>query len=234
MIAENTIKVLVYNNVTTGMEAYQLPLSSSMPYITGGTLTVGEFRAKSNSNVIWTDRRAMEAWNATRSAWGRPIYVGYAFRRIGEGGHANQSQHYAGVSFDVAQNLDNASRNALRTLASRLGVWSYVEPANLTPTWVHFDKRIGPPACSAGYPMVRQGSRGVYVATLQDALGTVGITTGIDGLFGLGTHNAVLTFQRRNGLTADGVVGCGTWTALTAQANGAHRRGGIPSEYSNE
>jgi len=47
-----------------------------------------------------------------------------------------QSQHYAGVSFDVGQRLSNAERNRLRNIARESGVWSYVEPANLTPTWV--------------------------------------------------------------------------------------------------
>jgi len=220
------ITVLVYNNQTGAMERYQRELWQPMPYITGSTLTVGEFRGKSNSDLIWTDRRAMEAWNKTRAAWGRPIYVGYAFRRIGEGGHADQSQHYAGVSFDVAQNLSNSERTQLRNLASSLGVWSYVEPAYLTPTWVHFDSRLGPPACSAGYPMVRQGSKGVYVALLQDALNTIGAySVGVDGMFGPKTQDAVRTFQRENGLTADGVVGCSTWTALTKQANNYFRRG---------
>ena len=219
------ITVLVYNNQTGEMERYRRELYQPMPYVTGSTLTVGEFRGKSTSQIIWTDRRAMNAWNKTRSAWSKPIYVGYAFRRIGEGGHADQSQHYAGVSFDVAQNLSNAERTRLRNLASSLGVWSYVEPAHLTPTWVHFDARLGPPACSAGYPMVRQGSKGVYVCTLQDALNTVGThSIGVDGVFGPKTQEAVRAFQRANRLTADGIVGCATWTALTKQANNYFRR----------
>lgn len=230
------INVLVYNHFAGVMDRYALELYAPMPYISGSTLTVQEFRGKSNSNIIWTDSRAMLAWNATRAAWGQPIYVGYAFRRLGEGGHANQSQHYAGMAFDVAQNISNASRTLLRNLASSLGVWTYVEPAYLTPTWVHFDARLSPPACSAGFPMLRQGSKGVYVATLQDALETAGIpAVGIDGIFGPNTRNAVATYQRENNLTPDGIVGCQTWTKLTAQVNGILRS--IPSvlsEYGND
>ena len=122
------ITVLVYNNRTGRMERYTRNLWDPMPYNQNNTLTVAEFRGKSASNILWTDRRAMEAWNRTRTAWGSPIHVGYAFRRIGEGGHADQSQHYAGVSFDVAQNLNTAARDQLRDLAASLGVWSYVEP----------------------------------------------------------------------------------------------------------
>jgi len=230
------ITVLVYNHILGRMERYVLNLSDPMPYSLDRTLTVREFRGKSNSNIIWTDRRTMQAWNQTRSAWGRPIYVGYAFRRIGEGGHSNQSQHYTGTSFDVAQNLDNATRNQLRNLASSLGVWTYVEPASLTPTWVHFDRRLNPPACAAGYPLVRPGSMGVYVATLQDALEAAGIpAVGIDGIFGLRTETGVIAFQKQNGLAQDGIVGCQTWTRLTSIANGIERRAApIPIEYGNE
>ena len=230
------ITVLVYNNQTGMMERYNRALTQPMPYITASSLTVREFRGKSSSDIIWTDRRAMDAWNRTRAAYGKPIYVGYAFRRIGEGGHADQSQHYAGVAFDVAQNLTDAGRAQLRTVASSLGVWSYVEPAHLTPTWVHFDARLGPPACAAGFPLVRNGSRGIYVCTLQDALNTVGsYGVGIDGVFGSRTQDAVKAFQRTAGLAADGVVGCATWKALTKQANGAFRRSAtIPPVYARE
>lgn len=230
---DEMINVLVYNHFAGVMDKYSLQLYSPMPYSSGTTLSVGEFRGKSNSNIVWTDSRAMLAWNATRAAWGQPISVGYSFRRIGEGGHSNQSQHYAGTAFDVAQNLSNTSRNLLRNVATQQGVWSYVEPAYLTPTWVHFDARLGPPACSAGYPLLRQGSKGVYVATLQDALSTVGIpAVGIDGIFGPNTYNAVASFQRSNGLLADGIAGCQTWTKLTAMTNGIWRRSpAIPLEY---
>jgi len=230
------INVLVYNNQTDQMERYPLNLGDPMPYSLGSTLSVREFRSVSSSNVVWTDRRVMLAWNSTRSSWGQAIYVGYAFRRIGEGGHSNQSQHYAGTAFDVGQNLSATSRNSLRNLANSLGVWTYVEPANLTPTWVHFDRRLTPPACAAGFPLIRQGNRGVYTCTLQDALGTAGIPdVGIDGVFGPLTAEGVRTFQRENGLTADGIVGCLTWTALTALTNGYYRTiQGIPPQYANE
>lgn len=51
-----------------------------------------------------------------------------------------QSQHYAGVAFDVGQTLSSSQRNRLWNSANDSGVWAYVEPIRLTPTWVHFDK----------------------------------------------------------------------------------------------
>jgi hypothetical protein len=217
--------IYVYNYVNNSMEYYVLGENAAMPYNVGNTLTVREFRGSSTAGTLWTDRRAMESWNTTRRLWGRSIYIGYAFKRIWEGGHDPMSQHYAGVAFDVGQNLDNNTRNQLRNTAINSGAWSYVEPANLTPTWVHFDRRIGPPACSSGgYPMVMQGSVGVYVLVLQDALNALGFTgSGLDGYFGSGTRNAAMNFQRAQGLSPDGIAGCMTWERLTTTAVGIGR-----------
>ena len=84
-----------------------------------------------------------------------------------------------GVAFDVGQTLSSRERNRLRETASSFGLWSYVEPASLTPTWVHFDKRFGRPACVlAGYPLIKRGSISTYVLIAQDNLNTLGFRTG--------------------------------------------------------
>lgn len=214
-------KVMVYNPSTHKMEVYYRGLSERMPY--ARNMTVKEFRGNSRSDVIWTDKRLMEAWNTLRTEYGRPIYIGAAFKRIGEGGHAGQSQHYAGMALDMAQTATSAERDAIRDLASKLGVFTYVEPKVLTPTWVHVDTRTAPPACAkGGYPIIQNGSKGVYVAVLQDALNTIGINPGaIDGLYGTKTRDAIIRFQRLNDLPADGIAGCATWEKLTAKARGA-------------
>ncbi len=120
------------------------------------------------------------------------------------------------MSFDVGQTLTNVQRNRLYNSAVNSGVWSYVEPKNLTPTWVHFDKRFGKPACSTGgFPQLRRGSLSNYVLIAQDDLNTLGFRTGgLDGIFGAATQSAVIAYQRSRGLTADGIVGCNTWRSL--------------------
>ncbi|MDD2628387.1 MAG: peptidoglycan-binding domain-containing protein [Clostridia bacterium] len=209
-----TIKV--YNNDTNRMETYYRGENEAMPYITNSTLKVKEFRGSSKSDILWTEKRAMESWNRFRAMYGKPIIVGFAFKRPYEGGHGQQSQHYAGVSFDVGHNLTNAERVSMRNLAIRSGLWTYVEPVSLSPRWVHFDKRRGVPACpTGGYPLVKNGSRGAYVLILQDSLNSLGYPTrGLDGIFGSGTRSAVVAFQRSKGLSTDGIVGCKTWTTL--------------------
>ena len=210
-------KILVYNNNTNRMETYYRGENQRMPYNNNSSLTVGEFRGSSKSGLLWTDRRAMEAWNSFRYIYGRPIYVGYAFKRSWEGGHGVLSQHYAGLAFDVGQNLNNEQRSVMRNLAISSGIWNYVEPANLTPRWVHFDER----QVVSGYPLVRQGSRGVYVCIAQDALTTLGYDTGgLDGVFGVRTKTSVISFQNKNGLTDDGIIVNLTWKSLMNQVVG--------------
>lgn len=209
-------KILVFNNDSNRMETYYRNLSDPMPYNTNGTLKVREFRGSSNSNTLWTTKRTMQSWNSQRYVWGKPIDVGFAFKRPYEGGHSSQSQHYAGTAFDVGQLLSNTQRTALRNSAINSGIWSYVEPASISPTWVHFDKRFGTPACSSGgFPLLKRGSISNYVLIAQDDLNTLGFRTGgLDGIFGAQTRNAVLQYQKSRDLSADGIIGCNTWRSL--------------------
>lgn len=217
-------KIILYNAFTRTFETFLLKESDPMPYVYGRSMLVREFRGSSRSSVLWSTTAAMESWNATRRAYGASIPFRYAFKRIWEGGHGRQSQHYAGVAFDVGQILTQVQRQRIWNTAYRLGVWVYVEPINLTPTWVHMDKRYGLPACSAGFPALRINTRGVYVLILQDALNALGYTTrSLDGVFGRNTQRALLSFQRENGLISDGVAGCRTWTRITNEVVGIGR-----------
>lgn len=59
------------------------------------------------------------------------------------------------------------------------------------------------------------GSQGEEVIQIQTKLKNWGYYNGaIDGVYGTGTFNAVKNFQRKNGLTADGVAGSQTLAAL--------------------
>lgn len=72
--------------------------------------------------------------------------------------------------------------------------------------------------------VLKEGSRGNDVKTVQDKLRRWGYYTGsVDGIYGPKTKEAVKYFQRKNGLTADGIVGKKTFEALgmMEQANGS-------------
>ena len=61
----------------------------------------------------------------------------------------------------------------------------------------------------------RQGSTGEQVRIIQSKLKNWGYYDGtVDGIFGSKTAEAVKYFQRKNGLTADGIVGPATLRAL--------------------
>jgi peptidoglycan hydrolase-like protein with peptidoglycan-binding domain len=59
----------------------------------------------------------------------------------------------------------------------------------------------------ATYPLLKKGSGGDYVKIVQMALM-------VDGVFGAATEIAVKAFQRRVGITVDGVVGPYTWREI--------------------
>ncbi len=61
--------------------------------------------------------------------------------------------------------------------------------------------------------LLRRGTRGAAVKKLQEGLGI-----GADGIFGAGTEKAVMEFQAKNGLDADGLAGPETLAKLDAFA----------------
>ena len=63
--------------------------------------------------------------------------------------------------------------------------------------------------------VLKQGSNGGEVKELQRRLKDWGYYNGaVDGIYGKGTVEAVKAFQKKNGLTADGVAGIETYRAL--------------------
>ena len=61
----------------------------------------------------------------------------------------------------------------------------------------------------------KYGSRGSEVTQIQTKLKRWGYYSGsIDGIYGTQTVNAVKYFQRKNGLTADGIAGPATLKAM--------------------
>ncbi|WP_425060796.1 hypothetical protein SCACP_15460 [Sporomusa carbonis] len=68
-------------------------------------------------------------------------------------------------------------------------------------------------------PLLKQGETGEAVYSLQTELKKYGFYQyGIDGKFGFYTKLAVIDFQQAVGIEADGVVGIGTWQALSNYA----------------
>ncbi len=66
----------------------------------------------------------------------------------------------------------------------------------------------------AMHSTIKKGSKGPDVEECQALLNKNGFKTSVDGVFGSGTETSVKAFQADRGLTADGIVGPATWSAL--------------------
>ena len=88
-----------------------------------------------------------------------------------------------------------------------------------------------------GGTVLRTGSTGSAVEQLQFWLNTLAQyessipSLTVDGVYGSGTASAVRAFQRKYGLTVDGVVGRNTWTELYDQFRSIQSDNGTPNAY---
>ena len=88
-----------------------------------------------------------------------------------------------------------------------------------------------------GGTTLRTGSTGSAVEQLQFWLNTLAQydssipSVTVDGVFGSGTAAAVRAFQRKYGLTVDGVVGQSTWIELYDQFRSIQSDNGTPNAY---
>ena len=64
------------------------------------------------------------------------------------------------------------------------------------------------------WPVVKSGSNGHPIKSLQYLLRARGQNVAVDGEFGPNTTAAVKTFQASHGLAADGIVGPQTWPTV--------------------
>ncbi|EIS9730756.1 peptidoglycan-binding protein [Clostridioides difficile] len=62
--------------------------------------------------------------------------------------------------------------------------------------------------------VIRKGDTGKEVTVAQIMLSKLGYNTSPDGIFGSKTYNAVVSVQKKYGLSADGVIGPATWDKL--------------------
>ncbi len=82
--------------------------------------------------------------------------------------------------------------------------------------------------------VLKEGSRGDVVKTAQQKLKNWGYYTGsVDGIYGTKTKQAVMYFQRKNGLTVDGIIGTQTLKALGMSSYASSSTTTSSSTYSN-
>ena len=125
------------------------------------------------------------------------------------------------IEIHRAYNLNSLDRSdeALKTLENLLtrikaeheAAMKPAAPATATPA-------AATPATSGGQPLAL-GSRGEAVTALQSKLRELGYkTVDADGFYGDTTRKAVMVFQKKNKMEADGMAGQGTLAALNGGA----------------
>lgn len=110
-------------------------------------------------------------------------------------------------------NLDNWNKIIVPGIE---GEYCYIQAKYLTdkkPS-ASSDPEQGNANARYGSTNLKKGSKGSKVRVLQQDLKTLGYNIAVDGDFGAKTENAVKSFQRSHGLTADGIVGPKTRLAL--------------------
>lgn len=83
------------------------------------------------------------------------------------------------------------------------------------------------------YSTVKYGSSGNDVKTLQEYLNNNGYNLSVDGQFGSETQAAVKDYQKKNGLSVDGIVGTNTWGSLTGSTKSTKKTVTDPVSKSN-
>lgn len=136
-------------------------------------------------------------WEKLRSVI-RPIQqalVNHGYNTGGVDGLAGENTYNAVISFQKANGLDADGMVGSATKA-KLGITSSGGGSGTTSATLSV------------------GSNGSLTRYLQRMLNVLGYNIAVDGDFGDGTKNAVVSFQNKYGLAADGIVGSGTWSKL--------------------
>jgi hypothetical protein len=150
--------------------------------------------ASDNPDVgIWANAKYYE----TRETHAPAVIVEYAFH------------DRADEAAEIRRSLDEFAEATVKGLAAYSGR-AYKAPGTKPPA---------PPATplpARPMPLLRRGSVGGAVRTLQAALNKAGASPrlAVDGVFGPRTLTEVKDFQRKKRLVVDGIVGPRTWKAL--------------------
>lgn len=192
--------------------------------------TVQEFACHDGSDTIKIDLDMIPVLERFREYVEVPVSFNSAYRTESYNkkvGGASQSYHKYGRAFDIPFKSNYkylTSRAKMCAFFNTLGVKGII----IYPTFVHVDSRTNNyhannKGVRQSYGKVtipfrnilKQGSKEVDVGILQFKLNKLGYNCGnCDMYFGAKTGNSVKTFQKANGLVADGIIGEKTWDKI--------------------
>lgn len=170
-------------------------------------------RALGDQNRVWRDRDGDFVFDLEEQ-----IYVGAFGVNIHPGGRSDYIGRWSAGCINVAGGWESADWKALMSRVDVREV-SMSRPLHVT-VWRASDlfRWLGstPDARPSFRPTIHPGHLGLWTLDIQNALNAHGHHLRADGDWRGATTEAVLAFQRDQGLKADGIVGPRTWSALVS------------------
>lgn len=161
--------------------------------------SINETQNNTSNEIIYSTIRKGSKSNLVRIAQEKLIVKGYVLPKFGVDGDfgseteetIKQLQRDAGIAVDGIVGKD---------------------------TWAVLNSDFVKPS-KPSYPeyLIKKGQQSEDVKKVQARLIELGYfcgSCGVDGIFGNGTYNAVIAFQKANSLSVDGIVGPKTWERL--------------------
>ena len=184
--------------------------------------TLGEFQCNNGADTVKYDKQIVTALEAARLFFNVPITVSSAYRPADYNkkiGGATKSYHVYGKAVDHYCELSYTLLAKFYEVYGLKGIGCYYDDH-----FVHIDSRLTKflwknqtsTKVSTHLITVRSGDDSRHVSDLQWLLKHKHgyKTLKVDGDFGSKTLTAVKEFQKKRGLTPDGVVGSKTWKQL--------------------
>lgn len=152
-----------------------------------------------NNEIIYSMIKKGSTGNLVRLAQEKLIVKGYRLPKFGADGY---------FGYETEQVVKQLQKDARISVDGIIGndTWGILNS--------DFKKISYPLYC--GY-LVKKGQQSEDVRKIQGRLIDLGYSCGsfgADSIFGRSTYNAVISFQKNNGLSADGIVGPLTWEKL--------------------
>lgn len=212
---------VIQKGVTTG--AVNLRRGASTSYITLYQLIKGTALSILGSSGDWYRVRTGDGIEGYVSK----NYIqteDYTVNKVYEGKVINVSS-YLNIRADKSSSSDSIGRltNGSIVYVLEKGTWVKIQTSTGIVGYCYSDyilvtDRLADPDVSVtipDYTLKRGMNNNADVRRMQERLKELGYLTGsCDGNFGSITYSAVVAFQKRNGLTADGIAGQKTLTAL--------------------
>lgn len=185
--------------------------------------TLGEFQCHNGADTVKYDKQIATALEAARLFFNVPITISSAYRTPTYNkkvGGETGSYHTKGRAVDHYCKLSYTLLAKFYEAYGLEGIGCYYDDH-----FVHIDSRLTKfywknqtsTAVSTHLVTVKWGNDNQHVKDLQWLLKNKhGYSLTVDGDFGLKTKTAVVSFQKKHGLTADGIVGAKTWKKLLA------------------